>query len=320
MKATMSYLDYVRLCTNDGNDFVYIMSLTTDGSLSGGIDELKSTVASEKVSKTGGTYLQFLMTFESGWDFDNYPDTTSFNRALLFGFCAHNFPPGTSIDIRWFAEGASTSNNANAIHHENVTTCNDSFLHRNYPKNDFFVFENDVDLDLLADDSITAVKVTVNTTSNIEIGRLWIGNNFMIKPNTTQDQVFDGGWNMAFQGDGEMQRNDDNSAAYRDASPIQRLISVSKSNMPFSMAYGRTEADSSDGRRNELNDTVSHMYHNVFRHDDIIVLPDYSEKSITKMTGIWGSIQNFPSIQKSNENNMYSTSIDVLEIVDEQDT
>ena len=324
MNAIASYFDYVKLMSHEDNDFVYLLSIATPATiLQGNYQSLQSPDLSDKLVVQGGTF-DIVLNFYDTFDPVNYPTWRSLNRALVFGFIGHTFTgQNAQCVIEWFADNENPNTGVPYVSHTyNFAVHEDTYLDKMFGANDFLVIDDSTGtgFEQLSGETITAIKLSFTNTTGADmgIGRLWVGNNFQQKNDISQDQVFDGGWSMGFQSIGSFDRNFDNSTGYSKAANVQRQISVGKSLMPFSMAYGKLYSDSNNPNRNTTTDSYSNMIRTVHKFDDVIIIPDYEDNISVKHTAVYGTIINNPKITKDSKSNLYSCQIDVLEIVEDQ--
>lgn len=321
MKACASYFDYVRICTHDDNDYVYLLGINAGGSiLDGNYASLQSPDLSDKLKVQEGTF-DINISFDDTWDPTRFPTWRSLNKALVFGVFGHNmYDKDAQLTIRWYADNDHVT--PYATHTHNFNTHQDNYLDKTFGANDFIVIDNATGsgFEQLVGENITLVRLSFSNDADAdtEIGRLWVGNYFPQINDTTQDQVFDGGWSMGFKSIGTFDRNLDNSTGYSKAAPVQRQISIGKSLMPFKQAYGQLYSDSNSTNRNTWNASYSHMLRTVCKFDEVVIIPDAGDNISAKHTAIYGTIVNDPKIVKDKTSNKYSCQVDVLEIVEEQ--
>ena len=313
MKGTFSYHDYVRLCSHSDNDYVYLLDVQTSGSVvRGNYESVQNMVPNDKYETDEG-HMYFSLTYDHTWDPSNFPDSSGLNQSYVIGLLAHTLPENSQVTIEWYANGG-----ASPVRSRTVNIPYDHYLSKHFQKNDVFVFEED-DISIAGYDWISRVTVTISNEQDQQaaLGRLWVGNHFKQKSSNSTNCTWDGGWNMTYVGNGEVTRNEDRSVGYAKPAPVQRQLTVTRSNMDYKMAYGDIEWGISSA--NWYSDSFSKAFVEAHKFADVLIIPDYENQLSHRFTTIWGTIQNNPSIQKSRDNNTYSTTIDILELVDDID-
>jgi len=314
-KGAFSYFDWVRESSHPDNDFVWLLDVQpkVGGTITqGDYKSIGNTVANDKLKFEDGGLDIVLSHYK---DFDKkYPDL---RRLRVIGFCGHNLPPTTVITATWErVDGLGVFIDSKV---KTLVLDDDYYLRRNFQVNDWFVFDDPCDW---VSGVVNKVKISITPplvggiTNRFEIGRVWMGSLFSQDTQISGESLFDGGTRITYLSNGELQRNEENSAGYPKAAPVQRMISVTKSNMPFQVAHGLHD-DATLNYENMYTESYAKMAMECHRFRDVVVMPDYANKKAMKFTTVWGSIQNNMTIAKSPENDLYSCSVDVLELVDE---
>ncbi len=322
MKALISYDDVVRECRSIDDDFVY--QIDVSGTInSGNFESLQNSNLADKLIADNGSMV-ITVSFDRNWDTVNYPEWRSLRNSTVIGIFGHTFSKkNASVLIEWFIDGNSPSEGSPyASHTYNFSDAQDDFIESRISANDYIVINTDVGsgFEQLSNENVTAVKLTFSNTSNQDagLGRLWIASRFDQDTQLNDSQVFDGGWTTSYPTKGSFDRNIDNSTGFSNAKSVQKQISFSKSNMPYSMAHGLRYSDNSLPIRNVNHKCFAYMYHIASVFNDIVVIPDFTDRISPKQTAVYGTIQGTPQIRKNQESSLYSTTLDVLEIVDEQ--
>lgn len=320
INSVISYREYSRLCANSVNDYVYILETLSGSVLLGDEDSLKNQTANDVWRANTTTVeglansVQFLLSFESGWDSTNFPDQESFLDAKVFGFINNNFPDGTSILVQFFETNQDLIDDEPA-HEDTMTVDADWWLDEYTPKNDWLISNQNLTAGITVCEHIRIIVTYPSAPTYAQLGRLWVGNKFDIVVSNTTKQAIDADWAITMESEGFADRNLDKSSAQPVARPTNRLISFNKSQMNFEAAFGKVN----ENQTYENMLTSPSFYKMAVEASnalDVVALPVTTSQKAMKFTGIYGTAENRMRIQHGNDG-YFSVGVDILELTPE---